>query len=291
MRLTQLRSFHAVARAGGFTGGARLLHISQPTVTTQVRFLEETYAIELFYRRGHAVTLTPLGKQLYEIAQRIFALESDAVQLLDDAGELRSGHLRVGAVGPFHVTGMLARFNRRFPGIAVSVRVGNSKEVLEALANYQTDVAVLAQFTDDARFRSMPYSRHPIVVFVRRDHPFARRKSIRIADLEGERMILREEGSTTRKALDDALRKAGVTPKIVMEIGSREAIREAVIMGVGIGAVSEIEFVPDRELRIVRVRDAEMHTYAHVVCLDERREARLVKAFLGIVDELQKSRR
>ena len=85
--------------------------------------------------------------------------------------------------------------------------------------------------------------------------------------------------------------KAGVTPKIVMEIGSREAIREAVIMGVGIGAVSEIEFVPDRELRIVRVRDAEMHTYAHVVCLEERREARLVKAFLGIVDELQKSRR
>jgi len=291
MRLTQLRSFHAVARAGGFTGGARLLHISQPTVTTQVRFLEETYAIELFYRRGHAVTLTPLGKQLYEIAQRIFALESDAVHLLNDAGELRSGLLRVGAVGPFHVTGMLARFNRRFPGIAVSVRVGNSKEVLEALANYQTDVAVLAQFTDDARFQSMPYSRHPIVVFVRRDHRFARRKSIRIADLEGERMILREQGSTTRKALDDALRKAGVTPNIVMEIGSREAIREAVIMGVGIGAVSEIEFVPDRELRIVRVRDAEMHTYAHVVCLEERREARLVKAFLGIVDELQKSRR
>ena len=70
MRLTQLRSFHAVARAGGFTGGARLLHISQPTVTTQVRFLEETYGIELFYRRGHKVTLTPLGEQLFEMAQK-----------------------------------------------------------------------------------------------------------------------------------------------------------------------------------------------------------------------------
>lgn len=291
MRLTQLRSFHAVARAGGFTGGANLLHISQPTVTTQVRFLEETYAIELFYRRGHTVTLTPLGEQLYEIAQKIFALESDAVQLLDDAGELRSGHLRVGAVGPFHVTEMLARFNRTFPGIDVSVRVGNSEAVLEALANYQTDVAVLAQFTDDARFRSVPYSRHPIVVFVHRSHRFAKRKSIRIADLEGERMILREEGSTTRKALDDALRKAGVSPRVVMEIGSREAIREAVIMEVGIGAVSEIEYVPDRDLRMVRVRDAEMYTHAHVVCLEERREGRLVKAFLAIVAELQQSRR
>src|SRR5688500_206226 len=99
MRLTQLRSFHAVARAGGFTGAARLLHISQPTVTTQVRMLEEKYGIELFYRRGHVVRLTPLGEQLFEIAQKVFALESETVQLLQDSGELKSGQLRVGAVG------------------------------------------------------------------------------------------------------------------------------------------------------------------------------------------------
>jgi aminoethylphosphonate catabolism LysR family transcriptional regulator len=291
MRLTQLRSFHAVARAGGFTGGAKLLHISQPTVTTQVRFLEETYGAELFYRRGHKVTLTPLGAQLFELAQRIFALEIETVHLLQDSGELKSGHLRVGAVGPFHVTEMLARFNRRFPGLQVSVRVGNSQAVLAALVDYQTDVAVLAQFTDDPRFHSVPYSRHPIVVFVHRNHRFARRKSIRIADLDSEGMILREQGSTTRKALDDALASAGVTPRVVMEIGSREAIREAVIKGVGIGAVSEIEYIPDPEIRMVKVRDAQMYTHAHVVCLEERRAARLVKAFFEIVAELQRQRR
>jgi aminoethylphosphonate catabolism LysR family transcriptional regulator len=290
MRLTQLRSFHAVARAGSFTAAARLLHISQPTVTTQVRFLEEAYGVELFYRRRHKVTLTPLGEQLFELAQRIFALESETVHLLEDSGELKSGHLRVGAVGPFHVTEMLARFNQRFPGMQVSVRVGNSETVLEALVDYQTDVAVLAQFNDDPRFHSVPYSRHPIVVFVHRAHRFASRRSIRIEELEGEGMILREVGSTTRKALDDALKTAGVTPRVVMEIGSREAIREAVIMGVGIGAVSEIEYIPDPEIRMVRVSNAQMFTHAHVVCLEERRGARLVKAFLDIVDELQKRR-
>lgn len=290
MRLTQLRSFHAVARAGGFTAAARLLHISQPTVTTQVRFLEETYGIELFYRRGHKVTLTPLGEQLFELAQRVFALESETIHLLEDSGELKSGHLRVGAVGPFHVTEMLARFNQRFPGVQVSVRVGNSETVLAALLDYQTDVAVLAQFNQDARFQSVPYSRHPVVIFVHRSHRFARRASIRIAELEGERIIMREVGSTTRKALDDALAKAGVTPRVVMEIGSREAIREAVIKGVGIGAVSEIEFIPDPQLRTVAVSDAEMYTHAHVVCLAERRGARLVQAFLGIVAELQGER-
>jgi LysR family transcriptional regulator, low CO2-responsive transcriptional regulator len=291
MRLTQLRSFHAVARAGGFTGAARLLHISQPTVTTQVRFLEETYGIELFYRRGHKVTLTPLGEQLFEMAQRIFALEGETIHLLEDSGELKSGHLRVGAVGPFHVTEMLARFNQRFPGVEVAVRVGNSEAVLETLLGYQTDVAVLAHFTDDPRFRFVPYRRHPIVVFVHRSHRFARRKAIRIADLHGEGMILREVGSTTRKALEDALANAGVVPRVLMEIGSREAIREAVIKGVGIGAVSEIEYIPDAEIRMVRVSDAAMFTHAHVVCLEERREARLVKAFFGIVEELQRSSR
>ena len=291
MRLTQLRSFHAVARAGGFTGGARLLHISQPTVTTQVRFLEETYGVELFHRRGHKVALTPLGEQLYEMAQRIFALESETVHLLEDSGELKSGILRVGAVGPFHVTEMLARFNKRYPGVEVSVRVGNSEVVLQELVDYRTDVAVLAHFTDDPRFHAVPYSRHPIVVFVNRRHRFAGRRAIRMADLEGEPMIVREEGSTTRKALDDALRKAKVKPRIAMEIGSREAIREAVIMDVGIAAVSDIEYVADPESRRVPVSDAEMYTYAHVFCLRERREARLVKAFLAIVDELLKQAR
>ena len=290
MRLTQLRSFHAVARAGGFTGAARLLHISQPTFTTQVRFLEETYGVELFHRRGHKVTLTPLGAQLYDLAQRIFALEGETVHLLEDSGELKSGILRVGAVGPFHVTEMLARFNRSYPGVDVSVRVGNSEVVQQELLDYRTDVAVLAQFTDDPRFHAVPYSRHPIVVFVNRRHRFATRRSIRIAELEGEPMIVREEGSTTRKALDDALRKARVKPRIAMEIGSREAIREAVIMGVGIAAVSEIEYVANPEIRSVAVSDAEMYTYAHVFCLNERREARLVRAFLGIVGELLRLR-
>ena len=288
MRLTQLRSFHAVARAGGFTGGAKLLHISQPTVTTQVRFLEQTYGIELFYRRGHKVTLTPLGEQLYAMTQKIFALESETVHMLKDSGQLKSGHLRVGAVGPFHVTEMLAEFNQRYPGMQVSVRVGNSEAVLETLVSYQTDVAVLAHFTDDPRFHFVPYRRHPVMIFVHRSHRFAGRKSIRIKDLDGEGLILREVGSTTRKALEEALEQAGVAPRVLMEIGSREAIREAVIKGVGIGAVSEIEYIPDPALCMLRVRDADMYTHAHVVCLEERRGARLVKAFLDIVADLQR---
>ena len=108
MRLAHLRSFFAVARHGGFTAGARALHVSQPTVTAQVRALEETYAIELFTRRGRSVALTAAGEALYGIAERIFEQEEEALALLQNTGELRAGRLRVGAVGPNHVMEMLA---------------------------------------------------------------------------------------------------------------------------------------------------------------------------------------
>jgi aminoethylphosphonate catabolism LysR family transcriptional regulator len=291
MRLTQLRSFYAVAQAGGFTGGARLLHVSQPTVTTQVRFLEEAYGVELFHRRGRAVRLTSLGEQLHEIARQIFSLENDAVELLRDSGRLRRGHLRVGAVGPYHVTEMLARFNQRYPAVKVSVRIGNSEEVLRAVRDYEADVAVLAQAGPEHGIHWVPYSRHPVVLFVHRSHRLARRRSVSLREIDGERLVMRESGSTTRKALDVALSAARVRPRIAMEIGSREAVREAVAKGLGVGAVSEVEYVHHPDLRMLRIADAEVYTYAHVLCLEERRRARVVKAFLDIVDELTQGRR
>ncbi|MCA0212242.1 MAG: LysR family transcriptional regulator [Proteobacteria bacterium] len=291
MRLTQLRSFYAVARMGSFTKAAEHLHVSQPTITTQVKFLEERYNVELFHRRGRSVTLTELGEQLMQLAQPIFSLESDAVSLLDDAGELRSGHLRVAAVGPYHVTKMLVNFNQQFPGIKVSVSTGNSQDVLDRLLDYRADVGVLAQLVKDDRFVSMPFSRHPVVIFTPSSHRFARRRSIRMAELQGERMILREQGSTTRKAFDLALDKARVKPEVVMEIASREVIREAVIQCIGIAAVSGVEYVPGPGLHMVQISDAEIYTYAHVVCLAERREMRMVRAFFDVLQPDAPARR
>ncbi len=104
--------------------------------------------------------------------------------------------------------------------------------------------------------------------------------------LRDEPMLVREPGSTTRKALDDALRQAGVSPPIAMEIGSREAVREAVIRGLGIAAVSEIEFVPDPRLCKVPIQDADVQTHAHVACLVAWRDARVAAAFFDVVHAL-----
>ena len=286
MRHTQLRSFHAVAQRSSFTAAARELGVSQPTITTQVKSLELEFGVELFVRRGRRIELTETGSGLLEITRRLFADEKEAADYLNETRGLKTGHLRVGAVGPYHVTDMLAAFNARHPGLYVSVTVGNSRDTLRDLLDYRTDVAVLAHVDPDPRLVAIPYRRHRVIAFCPADHPFAQRRSIRAHDMEGQRLIVREAGSTTRRAFDQAMREADVRPKVVMEIGSRESIREAVAKGIGMGVVSEAEFIPDPRIRKLPIADAEIYTYAHVVHLKERQKARLVHAFLQVLTGL-----
>lgn len=283
MRHTQLRSFHNVASAGGFNAAAEAFNISQPTLTAQIGALEAEFGVELFVKRGRRRELSDTGRQLLAITTRLFAEEAEAFSFLTETRELRTGRLSIGAVGPFHVTEMLAAFNLAYPGIELAVKLGNSTEVLDDLASYRCDVAVLAYIDEDDRFLTIPYRRHPVAIFVRRDHRFSGRGSIRLPELEGEPMIVREQGSTTRRAFENALASTGTRPRLVMEIGSREATREAVIHGLGISYVSEAEFVPDENLALIPIEGAEVYTYAHVVVLKQREASRIIKAFLDVV--------
>ncbi len=290
MLYTQLRSFHAVASEGGFTAAARAINVGQPTITTQVKALEEYFKVELFHRRGRRVELTDLGKTLFGLSQRIMSLEAEAAGLLLAAGGFHSGTLKVGAVGPFHAIEMLSAFNERYPGIKLPIRTGNSREMLDLLLDFQIDVAVLAYVEGDERLLAMPYSRHPVVAFVNRTHPWWHRGAVSIEEFQDQPVVLREIGSTTRLAFENALAVAGITANIMMEIGSREAVWLAVEKGVGIGVVSDIEFIPHSNLRLIAIENADIYTYAHVVCLAERRESRIIRAFLQIAQALKAKR-
>ena len=283
MNLTQLRSFHAVASSGGFVAGASALNVSQPTLTAQVKALEAEFGVDLFYRRNRRSELTPSGRDLHAITLRLFAEEKEAREFLSASKGLHTGHLRIGAVGPYHVTEMLAAFNLRYPGITLSMSIGNSSEVQSDLLDYKSDVAVLAHIDPDARLIAIPYRRHPVLVFMSADHRLARRKSVRLEELAGEPFVARELGSTTRRAFEAATKAKGIALRTIIEIGSREAIREAVIHGIGIGYVSEAEFIHDAKLHAVRIANAEIFTAAHVVVLRKRQHSRIIKAFLDLV--------
>ncbi|MCO4856218.1 LysR substrate-binding domain-containing protein [Herbaspirillum sp. WGmk3] len=282
MTPSQLRAFLAVARHRGFSAAARALGVSQPTLTTQVQSLEREHNVELFFRRGRRVDLSETAQRLLPIAQNIAELELDALNLLVNSGALHVGHLRIGAVGPFHVIEMVDAYRARYPQVELSIKLGNSAQSLADLENYVTDVAVLASFTDDARFHALPYADHAVVLFAHRSHPFYQRDAVSLAELDQQPMLMREQGSTTRLALEKAMQQAGASPRVVMEIGSREALREAVARGLGLGAVSEAEFIADERFRMVRIEGDPVSTHTYVYCLAERREGRLVGSFMKI---------
>lgn len=284
----QLRSFHAVATTGSFTAAARMLRVSQPTVTTQVKALEELYGAELFYRRSRGAEPTAVGRNLLSITQRIVAGQQEAEDYLKEVAGLQSGHLRLGAVGPFQVTEILALFNAQYPGISVSVTSGNSRVLEESLRNYHSDIAVVGRLGDLGAFHAIHYSRPAIVIVVNQGHPWSKRKSIRINELKDQRMVFREEGSETRRILEEAAKSASVPLSNIMEFRGRDGVLAAVARGIGIGAVSEEEFVDLKALRKIHIADAEMHTNVHVICLKERKDARMIKAFMDTALQLVK---
>ncbi|MBL4906167.1 MAG: LysR family transcriptional regulator [Sneathiella sp.] len=284
---SQLRSFHAVASEGGFTAAAKAINVGQPTISTQIKALEDTYGVTLFHRRGRSVQLSDCGKALYKLSQKILTLEEEARDLLNNYGGVLTGDLRVGAVGPYHAAGMLALFNEKHPGIKLSVTLGNSMEMVDHLLDYSVDVAVLAHTEDNPAVYARPFSRHPVVVFVNTSHPFADRTTIRLEELQGQRFVQREVGSTTRLAFEEALKRSGVTVNPVMEMGSREAVWLAVERGIGIGVVSDIEFNPHPNLRVLEISDAQIYTTAHVTCLKDRKDSKIIQSFFDIADTIK----
>ncbi|MFJ3077323.1 MULTISPECIES: LysR substrate-binding domain-containing protein [Pseudomonas] len=289
MSTARLRTFLAVARHASFSAGARAIGLSQPTATNQIQGLEREFNVELFHRRGRRIELTDVGRALLPIAQQLSMLETEAAGLLKDSGKLNRGHLKLGAVGPFHVIEMVDHYCREYPQIEVSIRIGNSASVLEDLENYVIDIGVLAGLHDDPNFVAHLYARHPVVLFAHVEHPFARHDQVPLQALQGQRLLRRESGSTTRLALERALERAQVTPKVAMEIGSREALREAVIRRLGIGAVSEAEYIADPQLKMIRIEGDPVCTETYLYHLVERSNNQIVRSFQHCLKPQMKS--
>ena len=282
---SQLRAFHAVATEGSFTKAANTLNVTQPTLSGQVKGLEDQFGVRLFDRRKRKIELTDIGRNLLDITWRLFNLEIEAEQVLTAARGLKRGHLRVGADAPYHSIPFLAAFNRRYPNLRLSMSIGNSERLQADLLDQRCDVAIAANVQKDPRIHSFSFRQDHLIPFVDRSHAWARRRRIKLEELTGLRLILREPSSTTRQCFDAAIAAAGIHIGEVLEIGSREAIREAVAMGLGIGIVAASEFGDDMRLKALEFEGKIIGSTEFVACLSDRRSTPLVKAFLDIVRE------
>lgn len=286
MRYVQLRAFHYVATTGGFSRAAEALFLTQPAISDQVRKLEEEYDVLLFNRHKKQVTLTHFGQQLLEITRRMFDTEQQALDILSESRALRSGTLRIVADAAHHLLHILAKFREKYPGIQVTVRSGNTETVIAGLFAYEADIGVLGEIPEGREFDMLTLNSTPIIAFVARTHPLAKAKSMSFAELAKHPLVLRERGSKTRHKLETMGAEQGVTLRAAIEAEGREAVREIVASGGGIGFVSEAEFGQDSRLVTIAIDSPEMLMDEALICLKERSGGKLVRAFWNLAREL-----
>ena len=287
MKHTQLRSFHTVAKLGSFAKAAEALNISQPTITAQVRDLEEQYNVVLLHRQRNNNRLTDIGKELYEQTKLLFSLQQRAKKLLEASGSLKVGQFNVGAVSPAAVLPLIDQFKRYYPDINVNIRTGGSDQIRNGVLSGELEVGMLAYRDPNPMLVSTKVAEQPVVLVVPNDHKLAVRKSITLRDLEGVELIHRESGSTTRKIIEDELVRKGINTNSELEIDSREGVREASIYGLGVSYVGLHEFQPHPEITMVTISDLQIRSKSYLIHLKELEQLPIIKAIRDLVHQLE----
>ncbi|QNP48335.1 LysR substrate-binding domain-containing protein [Diaphorobacter aerolatus] len=281
MFVIQLKSFFMVARLGSITLAAKHLGLSQPTVTTQIRALEELYGIELFRRQGGRLVVSDDGVRLLPMVESLLQQESNVEFALRHAGDVNQGQLRLGTTAPYYILDVVKRFQKRYPRVDVVIGAGNSRQTSEALREFRVDLATSSHKEADARLLCVHLGCDPLALVVHRTHALAAQNSVRVTQLADCQLIVREPGSMTREKTEEMMAATGTVVQRTFEIASREAIREAVIRNMGVSVFAQHEASAHPDLRVLPFEGDVPRIDEYLYCLNERREARLIAAFLS----------
>ena len=268
LTLRQLEIFEVVARLGSFTRASEQLHLTQPSVSMQVKSLAQAVGHTLFDQVGRQVHLTAEGRALYETCRELDALWSRFEAQVDDVAGLRRGHLRVSVVttAKYFLPRALGLFCRQYPGIEVELEVQNRDGILARLRDTLDDFHIMSMPPAGWAIDSEPFLDNPLVLIAPPDFK-PPRGVYGLADLSAERFLLRETGSGTRMALDEYTTRHRVRLPRRMTLGSNEAIKQGVAGGLGLAVLSRHSLThADLEgVQLLAARDFPLHGVWHIV--------------------------
>ncbi|MFN4263384.1 MAG: LysR substrate-binding domain-containing protein [Thioalkalivibrionaceae bacterium] len=292
--LRQLQVFEAIVRLGSFTQAAHELHLTQPTVSIQIRKLTEAVGLPLFEQVGRRVFPTEVGRELYQTVRLMLGALTDLEVKLAELQGLRRGRLRLSVIttAQYFAPGILGEFSRRYPDIDLALEVNNLDQVLTRIAANEDDLYIIGSVPDGHahELEVFPFAPNPLVVIAGRDHPLVGKPRLSIQTLGEVPLLLREPGSGIRETTLRLLREHGVTPKIRMELGSNEAIKQAVIGGLGL-AVASLHTLHNEgvsgPLRVLDVEAFPVMKQWHIVHPRRKRLSLVARRFLdfAIADE------
>ncbi|OON60308.1 LysR family transcriptional regulator [Massilia sp. KIM] len=236
----QLRLFLSFTEHMSVTATARACHVTQPTVSMQLRELAEAVGMPLYEQIGKRMHLTAAGEALARTARAMVDEWSAFEQEMDAMKGLARGRLRLAVVSTakYFVPRLLGSFCASHPDIEIALEVLNRDGVVGRLRENRDDLYIMSIPPDDLELERHAFLPNPLEVVAAASHPLAREKRIALERLAPLRFILRERGSGTRLACDRHFRELGFTPDVRLELGSTEAIKQAVAAGMGLSVVS-----------------------------------------------------
>ncbi|MBU1208725.1 MAG: LysR family transcriptional regulator [Proteobacteria bacterium] len=294
MNIHQLRVFYEVAKEGSFSIAAEKLHLTQPAVTWQIKGLEDSYDLKFLDRIGKKVLLTEEGKVLFDYADRILNLTREAEEALVDLKGLSLGNLRLASTftfGDFYLPALLETFHRRYPKITIQISTGNSSQIIENTLLHKNDLAIIAHDPSEEKLEVREIITDLLMAIVSTTHPLAKRKSISLKELNGQRLLLREKGSLHRSLIDEILARRGISPQIIMESASTSAIKKMVENGVAMAILSQQVVKKEMKagsLKKLPFSDAQITYRFYLIHHKDKYLSRALKAFIELAMEFSR---
>lgn len=287
--LHQFKVFEATARHGSFTRAAEELYLTQPTVSMQVKQLTKALGLPLFEQVGKRLYLTDAGRELYATCHDIFEKLDQLEMRVADLKGMKQGRLKLAVIttAKYFVPRLLGPFCQRYPGIDVSLIVTNHERAIDRLMNNQDDLYVMSQLPENIDIEVHPFLDNPLVVMAPKNHPLAREKNISLERLSKEPFIMRESGSGTRKAVQDMFEENNIEVKVRLELGSNEAIKQAIAGGLGLSVLSCHTLTPEGdtgELTILDVEKFPIDRQWYVVHLGSKQLSVVASTFLDYLN-------
>jgi len=294
LNLKQLEAFYLVVKKKSFTRAAEDLNVTQPAVTIQVKSLEKSLNLKLIHQVGKKIQLTESGEFLYQYAEKIFDLVSDANEKMRDFKKLMRGTLRIGTTknyARYIMPSLLSEFQRRFPGIKVILDEGNSEDMANSVLEKKNELALISQLNLDRKIKSLFFSTVEFVLVVSPEHRFSQRKSISLRELNGEPVILREKGSGSRTAILRKFQEYGIWPSVITESSSLDFIVGYVKQNKGVSFMFEPDIKEEMErgtLKVIFVEEGNIIFFTDIIYHSEKTLSPPGLAFLNVVNDLKR---
>lgn len=288
LNLNHLRVFRAVCETNSITHAARRLHISQPAASKQLNDLEAHLGVPLVERLSRGVRLTAAGEVLGRHARRLFQEEEAAESALEALLGLELGHLAIAAsttIGSYIVPSVFGALHAAHPNVRLQLEIGNAAHVETLVLEGQLDLGLSEGRVTSEQLHAEVFARDEMVLIVAPNHPLASQaeSGIRIEQLRGQPFIVRERGSGTREVVEEALERHGLPVRPVMSLGSTEAVKRAVALGLGVALVSSLTLeheLENRRLSVVPIADFSLRRPLHLVTLEGKPPSPAAAEFL-----------